>query len=302
MRYQPQEIVIYDDNSTDNTSEIANLFTPHLPQLKIIKGTKEPTEGWLGKAHACHTMGVKAKGKYLLFLDADVRLFGEIEPTYLHYAHKRELSLLSLFPFQITETKEERNTVPVMNWILLSLLPLPLIRYSSFSSLAAANGQFMLFRKDHYLKTLPHSRFRGSHAEDIEISRYFKKQRLRTETLCSNKTVACRMYHSSGEAVEGFSKNVLHFFGNSATAAILFSLTTTLSPLYILIINGFTLFALYIATALTIRIATSATSGKPWYDSILNSLQLQINFVTMIVRAINNRKKQQLIWKGRNIY
>lgn len=302
MRYQPQDIIIYDDNSTDKTSAIAHSFIHRLPQLRIMSGNKEPADGWLGKTHACHSMGIEAKGEYLLFIDADVRLTGEIEPTYITYAHNRGLSLLSLFPFQKTETKEERDTVPVMNWILLSLLPLPLIRYSSFRSLAAANGQFMLFHREQYRLTLPHSRFRKSHAEDIEISRYFKKEKLRTETLCADKTVGCRMYHSAEEAVEGFSKNVLHFFGNSATAAILFWTTTTLSPFYILIVNGFTLFVIYMVTTITIKISTSIVSGKSWHSTIPNSLQLQKNFGIMIARAIRNRKNRKLIWKGRNIY
>ncbi len=37
-------------------------------------------------------------------------------------------------------------TVPDMNYILVSLLPLVLVRKTKYPSLAAANGQFMFFR------------------------------------------------------------------------------------------------------------------------------------------------------------
>jgi len=119
---------------------------------------------------------------------------------------QRQCDLMSIFPTQEMYTLGEKITVPNMQIILLTLLPLPLVRLSGFPSLSAANGQFMLFRRDTYEKIEPHKQFRKSRAEDIEIARHMKRLRLRVSCLTGERDVRCRMYHSLAEAVEGFSK------------------------------------------------------------------------------------------------
>ena len=72
------------------------------------------------------------------------------------FARKHNTGLISIFPKQIIISSGEMITVPNMNFILVSLLPLILVRKSKFPSLAAANGQFMFFRSDVYKKIFPH--------------------------------------------------------------------------------------------------------------------------------------------------
>src|SRR5690606_28081384 len=132
-------------------------------------------KGWLGKNNACHNLAQHAKGKYLLFLDADVRVGDSIIKNTVSFTKKHKLGLLSIFPMQIMETLGEQSTVPNMNYILLSLLPLLLVRNTNFSSLAAANGQFMHFHAEIYPQTLPHQRMKNSKVEDIKIARFYKK-------------------------------------------------------------------------------------------------------------------------------
>ncbi|MCC8132542.1 MAG: glycosyltransferase [Tannerellaceae bacterium] len=219
------EIIVYNDQSTDRTAAIVKSY----PHIRLIEGN-EPDKGWLGKNYACHQLALAAKGKHLLFLDADVRINGPAIRHLLCYLEQEKLRLLSLFPRQILTDTGSRFTVPLMNWILLSILPLPLIPNTTIPSLAAANGQCMLFKAETYYQLLPHRKFRNNPVEDIAIIRYYKSGHQKTATLTGEKEVSCRMYRNWKEAIQGFAKNIFAFFGNSQVTAYLFALLTTLAP------------------------------------------------------------------------
>ena len=64
----PHEIIVVNDNSEDETEQIARAFG-----VKVISLTDKP-DGWVGKCWACQQGAETATGDSLLFLDADVRL------------------------------------------------------------------------------------------------------------------------------------------------------------------------------------------------------------------------------------
>ena len=209
--YKNIEILVYDDQSTDRTGEIVSQFMKQDNRIKLIESGGLPP-GWLGKNHACHELSKRAKGKYFLFIDADVRLSKNIIIQTITTSEKHNLGLLSIFPIQEMQTFGERITVPNMNFILLSLLPLILVRKTKFHSLTAANGQFMLFKSSVYQHVYPHKKMKDSKVEDIEIARYYKESNIRIACTTGDERVSCRMYTDFNEAVDGFSKNITFFF------------------------------------------------------------------------------------------
>ncbi len=208
---------------------------------------------------------------------------------------------MSIFPTQEMQSRGEKMTVPNMQIILLTLLPLPLVRLSGFPSLRAANGQFMLFRHETYKAYAPHRQFRRSRAEDIEIARYLKRQRRRVSCLTGIKELRCRMYHTLPEAVERFSKNVTHFFGNSSAAAILYWLVTTFGFVAFLIAGRWDGLCLWIAATLLTRIAASLTAGMKVGDNLLLFQPQQLMLGAFILRALINKRKKSFTWKGRTL-
>ena len=87
--YPNIEIIVFDDQSTDNTSEIVKQFMESDNRIKLIRSMELPS-GWLGKNYACHEMSKHAKGNYLLFLDADVSLKRRIIfLQYIIYPHRQ---------------------------------------------------------------------------------------------------------------------------------------------------------------------------------------------------------------------
>jgi len=294
------EIIVCDDQSADRTAAIVEAFAASDPRIRLIRCGELPDD-WSGKNHACHCLAQEATGDYLLFLDADVGAGDGVIDRSLQYMQQRQCDLMSIFPTQEMYTLGEKITVPNMQIILLTLLPLPLVRLSGFPSLSAANGQFMLFRRDTYKKIEPHQQFRKSRAEDIEIARHMKRLRLRVSCLTGERYVRCRMYHSLAEAVDGFSKNVTHFFGNSSPAAILYWLVTTFGFVAFLVAERWDGLWLWIAATLLTRIAVSLTAGMKVGENLLLLLPQQLMIGAFILRSLINKRKKSFTWKGRNI-
>ncbi len=294
------EIIVCDDQSADSTASIVEQFAAVDSRIRLIRGAALPN-GWTGKNHACHRLAQEAAGHYLLFLDADVRVGEGVLDRSLQYMQRHRCDLMSIFPTQEMQTLGEKITVPNMQLILLTLLPLPLVRLSGFPSLSAANGQFMLFRHDTYKEMQPHRQFRMSRAEDIEIARHLKRHRRRVSCLTGIRGVRCRMYHTLPEAVEGFSKNVTHFFGNSSVAAILYWLVTTFGFIPFLIAGRWDGLLLWLAAALLTRIAASLTARMRVGDNQQLFLPQQLMLGAFILRSLINSRKKTFTWKGRKV-
>ena len=299
--YQNLEVIVYDDHSKDNTRKIVETICLKDGRLRVISGRELPS-GWLGKNHACHSLALQAKGEYLLFLDADVRIKNQLIKDAVAQMQKHSLTLLSLFPVQKTITFSEKIFVPLINWILLSLLPLALTRLSSRPSLSAANGQFMFFDAKVYHKEKFHEVMRHKPAEDISIFRLMKKNRYKVQTLLGNSKVSCRMYHSGKEALNGISKNIFEYFGGSLFIAIIFGIITTFG--FITIVAGLPILytILYFSMIILTRLIVSAISRQNILLNILLAPLQQTSFIITLVIAAIAKYRKTLLWKGRNIY
>jgi len=300
QKYKDIEIIVFNDQSTDNTAQIITNFAKKDSRIKLINSSEIP-HNWLGKNFACHSLSKYASGRHLLFLDADVRIHGDIIYEAVTFVQKYKLGLLSIFPSQRMKSLSEWLTVPIMNQILLSLLPLVLVRKSKFSSLAAANGQFMLFNANNYAETLPHQKFKDNKVEDIEIARFYKQNKIKTACLIGTSSIACRMYNNYEDALNGFSKNVVNFFGNSYLAAIIFWFITTFGLLVIGTTLGVKTTLIYIIIIGMRRVITSYLSNQNIINNLLLAIPQQFTLGIFIIKSIINKSKNQFEWKGRNI-
>lgn len=294
------EIIVYDDQSTDDTAKIVKDFALSDSRIRLIAGSELPVD-WYGKSHACYQLSREATGDFFVFIDADVRIREGVIDRSLKYMDKYRCDLMSIFPTQVMKTLGEKIAVPNMQIILLTLLPLPLVRLSQFSSLSAANGQFMFFRALSYKELQPHKQFRKSRAEDIEISRYLKKHLKRVSCITGVNGLYCWMYHSISDAIEGFSKNVTYFFGNSLPTAVIYWLITTFGFILFLVLGRIEAFWIWLTATFINRIATSITARMKVLDNLLFMLPQQLVLGLFIIRYIINSVKKTFLWKGRTI-
>lgn len=301
LRSSCLEIIVCDDHSSDQTPAIVQQIAKENPPIRLIRSEPLPA-GWLGKNFACHQLAKEAKGAFLLFLDADVRIHRGCIGNAVATARKKHLGLVSIFPMQLMLSLGEKLTVPIMNYILLSLLPLIGVRkIGRFASIAAANGQFMLFEASIYHTTTPHSRFRNHKAEDIAIARFFKSQRIKIACLTGDERITCRMYSGYREAVNGFARNIRMFFGNSLFIAGLFWFITTFGFIAVWISFPPEIVIGYLSALFSVRLFTSVASRQSIPMNLLLFPFQLLSCGWIIYKSIGYSLNHKQQWKGRQI-
>ncbi len=203
--YKNLEVLVLNDQSTDRTSEIVKSFSEKHKNIFCIEGELLP-KNWTGKNWACHQLSLNAKGKYFLFIDADVELASTAISSTLKIMLDTKIKMLSVFPTQRIKSFGEWLIVPLMNWLLLAFLPLKKVYASNNVSFIAANGQFSLWDRETYFSIGGHKQVANAVVEDMELARKAKLQNM-IITLLGGNIIFCRMYNSFPNAFKGFSKN-----------------------------------------------------------------------------------------------
>ncbi len=207
-RYRVREILVLDDQSTDDTAQQVAATAAQDPTIRLLTGEPLP-QGWLGKTWACDQLARQARGEVLVFTDADVEWLPDALPALLSLMEALSLDLLTVWPTQRTETWSERLVVPLMLFSICAYLPEIAVRRVRFASLAAANGQCLVFRRAAYEQVGGHAAVRGEIIEDVALARRIKQQGLRLGMALGSGRIACRMYQGWSEVLRGFAKNIL---------------------------------------------------------------------------------------------
>lgn len=299
--YENIEIIVCNDQSTDGTEAVLNAYSGSTKTLRYFNNTTLPV-GWIGKNYACHRLAGEAVGDYLLFLDADVRLSGDALSKALAFAQKRKLALLSVFPQQIIESAGEWETVPLMNWILLSFLPLPLVQWRWFSSLSAANGQFMLFEGASYRQNQWHQIVKDNNVEDIRIARLMKKKRLPIAVKLGNGDVLCRMYTNGHEAINGFARNINQYFGGSRVWMVFYLMMVWLRLPFFVLADQFIFFSFAFIMIIAMKALVSSASRQPIGRNLYEHGAQMISLTRIVIQNLSNFRSRQFEWKGRKYH
>ncbi len=221
------ELIVLDDGSTDATPEILAGFRG----LRCVQGEPLP-EGWVGKNWACHQLAGVATGDVLVFTDADVYWGPGALTALLAFAERSDAVYASVWPRQRTETLFERLAVPVIDTILLGLLPYPLVKNTTDALFSAGNGQCMMWTRSAYRQVGGHAAFRSEVLEDVRMGQAAKGRGLKLVLALGGDLLSTRMYRTPGELLEGFSKNILAAHGGRLPlmfSVLLSTLTYTLS-------------------------------------------------------------------------
>ncbi|MGY4535742.1 glycosyltransferase involved in cell wall biosynthesis [Mucilaginibacter sp. UYNi724] len=298
--YSSYEVIILDDNSTDDTYTLCDNFAAKNKRFKVIKGDVLPA-GWLGKNYACHQLAQHATGDYFLFLDADEKVYNGLINSAVHRINLCRLSLLSLFTNQTMITPGEMMVVPLMHYILLNLLPLRLVYLVKSAAVAAASGQFMLFNAGDYKQYQWHQQVKNKVVEDVEIMKLVKASKLNGEALLANGMISCRMYKGYNEAINGFGKNFLAAFNYNIIGFLIYLLLIIGGPAIVVMTMNLNFILMMVGLIGLTRIMISLSAGQ---NALLNLFLHPVQMFSLLLIGITSIQKyltKTTVWKGRRI-
>jgi glycosyltransferase involved in cell wall biosynthesis len=286
---------VVDDHSTDRTREIAQSFPKH--QVLVIEAGPLPA-GWTGKNNAVTTGARQARGEWLLFTDADtVHVRGSLARAVAE-AQQHDADLLSYSPEQIAVTFWEMATLPVVFAELARQYP-PSIVSDPNSPIAAANGQFILIRREAYEAVGGHAAIADDILEDVALARAVKRSGRRIRFRYAPDAVRTRMYRNYHQLRDGWTKNLALLFPRPGRLAaktlglwVIPWLALTLAPARYWRIATCVIALLYLAARLR-------RANFKWGREVLSALFGMPMFAYLLLRSKRAHATGKVLWKGR---
>ncbi len=303
------DLIVVDDQSTDKTAEIARSF----PGVTVLQAAKLE-KGWTGKNNAIWTAARRARGRWVLFTDADtIHEPGNLYRA-IHEATRHKAGVLSYSPRQLVTGLAQRTLMPLVFSELALAYP-PSKVSDPNQRVAAANGQFLLIEREAYRRLGGHAAVADRVLEDVELAFLAKRRKVGLRFRYAPDALSTRMYRTTSAMIEGWTKNLALLF-NNALATCLWKILdiVLLVGLPLLAIHfwnarfsphslewlgaGWVLLLLWLRTLFRFY-ARVAKSNFPFLDCAISPLGLPL-FVVLLYRSwFKHRVLKQVSWKGR---
>lgn len=215
---QPEvlEILVVNDQSTDRTAEIVQNLLPEISHLRLLE-TSDLPPGWVGKNNAVWLAAQQAKGKWLLFTDADAILAEGATAKAFKLAGENSAALVSFSPEQTLKTWYEKALIPFVFCRLARKFSYADVNNPKSPS-AAANGQFLLIQRSTYHAVGGHAAIAGEVLEDVALARRVKQDGWGLWFGSGAGFVSVRMYRSFRQMWAGWRKNLYQLMGGNSNA------------------------------------------------------------------------------------
>jgi|SRR5580704_8437738 glycosyltransferase involved in cell wall biosynthesis len=213
---QPEirEIIAINDQSSDGTAAALHQLSSKYAKLCILE-TSELPPGWVGKNHAVTLGAAGATGDWLLFTDADgVHLPGSTARA-LADAAENGAGLVSYSPEQETRNWWEKALIPFVYTRLGHRYSYAEVNHPD-SSEAAASGQYLLIRREDYVRIGGHAAVAGEVLEDVALARLAKRAGVRLHFASGNGIMRVRMYRTFSAMWQGWTKNLYPLMGGTS--------------------------------------------------------------------------------------
>ena len=282
------KVFVLDDGSSDSTAELIGQF-----KVDKLIGTQPPS-GWLGKVWACHNLAQAGSGRYLVFMDADVRLHPYAIASAITKMNKFGWDFISPYPRQISGSFLERLIQPLLQWSWLASVPLRIAEKFPNRSMTIANGQFFIVKRSAYNTSGGHASIPNEVLDDLELARLLISKGFKGGVADGSAVASCRMFKNNSQLIDGYTKSLWKAFGGQFG---------TLIAIFLLYFTGISPYLGIGAPAsfifLSRVLAAIKTRSNPAY-AFLHPISILVLLYLIVLSSIR-KSRGTLQWRGRAI-
>jgi len=201
---KPLEIIVVDDQSTDNTAEIVSRYKEK--GVRLLRAGERP-EGWTGKNWSCHTGAAAARGGIFLFLDADTSFNSADSLRRIVGEYQVRGGMLSVQPYHMVRRFYEQFSA-FFNLVVM----IGSGAFSSWSRPGESTGCFgpcILMEREKYYFIGGHSAVHEMVVDDMALCGLCRQAGIPVHCYGGREVISFRMYPGGMRSlIEGWTKNM----------------------------------------------------------------------------------------------
>jgi cellulose synthase/poly-beta-1,6-N-acetylglucosamine synthase-like glycosyltransferase len=205
LDYQPLEIVLVDDRSTDRTGAILDRMAAESPRLNVLHVQQLPS-GWIGKNYALHVGAATSESDFLLFTDADVVMEPTTVRRAVRYAVSNRVDHLTVTPRAVVPS-QILNAFVVVFTNLFAIFTRPWKVSDPDSNAHIGIGAFNMISRSVYEAIGTHQAIAMRPDDDIKLGKLVKLRHYRQDAVIGRDFVSVPWYASLQELIHGMEKN-----------------------------------------------------------------------------------------------
>lgn len=296
----PMEVIVVDDESTDNTREVAEEYL-----CQVVSIVDRPKE-FAPKPFALHSGAKRASGDVLLFLDSDTKISPDFVEKLSQYFSRDEAGVLSLQPFHVSKSPSQSFA---LMFHVISIVGSGLLSIFRFSN--SLFGPCIAVRRDVYSETggFSNKNVQSSVIEDVELGSVFKDRKVNTERFLGTGYVEYSMYGSFSSMLSGWRKNI----ARGAKKSNVFVLASTISligamislPLHIFntdaLVDERLLFLMQFFILWLLIANVGVRLGNYYLGILLLPVSIFVFLYVFVLALVDLVFRRDAKWAGRNI-